>query len=380
MNKKQISVLCGGQSTEHEISILSARNVVKALDSNKYDVRVIYITRQGRWYLLDKKENFISDEPMRLIEQKRAQRLLLQPGEQGAPWALQAKPEVSILVDCVFPVLHGTLGEDGAPQGVLDMLNVPYVGSGVLGSAVCLAKHISKSLLRASDIPTVDWQLISFENQDAFSYVELAEQLGDILMVKPASLGSSVGISKVRDAMEFDKALEKAFLYENRVLVEQYIGGREIECSVLGNENPVASLPGEVVVAADHEFYSYEAKYLDPDAAKVITPANLPIETVQEIQNLSIRAYKVLECRGMARVDFFVTPEQEIYVNELNTIPGFTNISMYPKNWEASGVSYSELLDDLINLALAEDRRRQSFSKVRAESREVSGGEFSLES
>jgi len=248
-------------------------------------------------------------------------------------------------------------------QGFLDILNVPYVGAGVLGSALCMEKHIAKRLLRFANLPTADWLCIDSHSMDDFPYEVVSKELGEVVFVKPTKLGSSVGVSKVRNSQEFDTAMREAFQYDNHVIVEKCIVGREIECSVLGNDDPVASLPGEFILSKQHEFYSYEAKYLDPDAIEIITPADLREATVLRIQQLAVDAFKILQCAGMARVDFFVTEEQGVMINEVNTIPGFTDISMYPKNWEASGVSYSELLDDLIRLALAQHRQKASLSR-----------------
>lgn len=360
--KCHITVLCGGQSTEHEISVLSARNVVAALDRKKYAVSVIYITRQGRWYLLDDEKQIHKAKLQELIAKKSASAVMLMPGDPKHPWVLKNDMSCQIPVNCVLPMLHGMLGEDGTIQGLLDVLNVPYVGANVLGSALCMEKHIAKRLLRFASLPTADWIRIDQDAIDDFPYDVISKQLGELVFVKPTSLGSSIGISKVRNQQEFDTAVREAFRYDDQVIVEQGIIGREIECSVLGNDDPTASLPGEIV--SQHEFYSYEAKYLDPEGAEIITPADLPGVTVQRIQALAVEAFKVLQCNGMARVDFFVTEEQEVIINEVNTIPGFTNISLYPRNWEASGLSYSELLDDLIHLALARYRRKTALSQV----------------
>jgi len=360
--KYHISVLCGGQSTEHEISVLSASNVVAALDREKYAVSIIYITRQGSWYLLENEELIRTSELQQIITSKNAKALTIKPGDPKHPWVLEKDTNRRIRTDCVIPILHGTLGEDGTIQGLLEVLNVPYVGAGVIGSALCMEKHIAKRLLRFANLPTPDWLCINQNTRDDFPFDVVSKELGEIVFVKPVNLGSSIGISKVRNAKEFDTAIREAFQYDDQVIVEKCIIGREIECSVLGNGSPVASLPGELI--SQHEFYSYEAKYLDPEGAEIITPADLPEATVVRVQQLAIEAFKVLQCVGMARVDFFVTEEQGVIINEVNTIPGFTDISMYPKNWEASGLSYSELLDDLIRLALAQRDREESLSRI----------------
>lgn len=360
-NKINISVLCGGQSTEHEISILSARNVASALDKDKYHVSVIYITQEGAWYLLENIESFLQTEPSHLVQQDICEPITAVFGDTRHTWGSLRDLKRRYAVDCVFPVLHGTQGEDGTMQGLLEILNIAYVGSGVIGSAICMDKHTTKQLLCQSGLPTTNWVTLNksdFEEYpEEYSYSNISKQLGTTVFVKPATLGSSVGISKVRNENEYRMALDLAFRYDHRVMVESSVKGREIECSVLGNDDPVASLPGEVVTASTHEFYSYTAKYLDPDGARGIAPADLPNSVVVRIQELSIKTFKVLQCVGMARVDFFVDSE-EIIINEVNTIPGFTNISMYPKNWIATGISYSELLDDLIQLAMAHRQQK----------------------
>jgi len=369
VNKKNIVLLCGGQSTEHEISLLSARNVLNALDDNRYQPHVIYITRQGLWYVLDQAHDLLTVDPDLLVEERKAQLLLLMPGDPRAPFVIHAKPSLSVPVDCVFPVLHGTRGEDGAPQGLLDMLGLPYVGSDVIGSALCIEKHISKQLLERAGIATVPWRLLREHEQTSASYSQMAAQLGSDLVVKPTNLGSSVGVFKVHNEREFFRALSLAFRYSDKLLVEQYVEAREIECSVLGNDEPSVSLPGEIVVHSSGG-YSYEAKYCDANAAKVVSPADLTADIVHSLQQTALRAYQVLECQGMARVDFFLLANQQYYVNELNTIPGFTNISMYPKNWQVSGIQYSELLDHLIDLAISRWQRANSFSRVRIDHQE----------
>ena len=350
--KKSIVVLCGGQSAEHEISILSARNVVAALKLNQFDVSVIYLSQQGAWFLVD----FDKDD----VDAQEEKRVVLVPGNPKAPFVLAHNMSQSISVDCVIPMLHGTCGEDGSVQGLLDILNVPYVGSDVLGSTLCMQKHIAKRLLRFAGLPTTDWVRLDKNAMNQFDYHVISRELGTTFFIKPSALGSSVGISKVHNQQQYNAAVGNAFRYDNEVIAERFVDGREIECSVLGNDEPVASLPGELITT--HEFYSYEAKYLDSNSLKIITPADLPEATVCTIQDLAIEAFKVLQCHGMARVDFFVTEEQEIFINEVNTIPGFTSLSMYPKNWEASGLPFAELLASLIQLSIARYRHQSELS------------------
>lgn len=360
-NKLNLSILCGGQSAEHEISILSASNIVTALDKHKYNITIIYISRDGRWFLTDDIETFLAQGgPQHLVKIGRCDAIAISLGQKYHSWVSLNDSGKRYEVDCVFPVLHGTLGEDGAPQGLLEMMNIPYVGANVIGSALCMQKHMAKQLLRAAGLPVVDWQII--QRNERVSFDDIVAKLGHTLFIKPMSMGSSVGISKVRTEHEFQDALQHAFLYDNHVIIETYISGRELECSVLGNENPVASLPGEIITS--HDFYSYDAKYLDPNGAQIITPADLPDRIIETIQHYAIAAFQVLHCAGMARVDFFMQDEK-IIINELNTIPGFTDISMYLKNWEVSGLSQVQLLDNLIQLALQNYKQQHSLSTMR---------------
>jgi D-alanine-D-alanine ligase len=257
-------------------------------------------------------------------------------------------------VDVVFPVLHGPFGEDGTVQGLLKLANLPFVGAGVLGSAVGMDKDVMKRLLRDADIPIAKFMVFESATQNKISFSRVQRELGMPVFVKPANLGSSVGISKAARPREFTRAVQEAFRYDNKILVEENIAGREIECAVLGNENPSASVPGEIITG--HQFYSYEAKYIDDQGARLVIPAKLPSQVARRVQELSLRAFKILCCSGMARVDFFLRGRDEIFVNEINTIPGFTAISMYPKMWAASGLSYARLIDRLIQLALQEFR------------------------
>jgi D-alanine-D-alanine ligase len=264
----------------------------------------------------------------------------------------------------IFPVLHGPFGEDGTIQGLAKLANIPCVGPGILGSAVGMDKDVMKRLLRDAGIPNARFVTLSAMNHNRVSYDALKIKLGQTLFIKPANLGSSVGISKVRNEDEFIKAIKLAFDYDLKVIVEEEIRGREIECAILGNENPMASVPGEIIPKAD--FYSYEAKYLDEDGAALSIPAQLPEYLAKQIQDLALQTFRVLECQGMSRVDIFLTPDEKLYVNEINTIPGFTKISMYPKLWEYSGIPYSELVDRLIQLAI-EDHDKRNRLKVSME-------------
>jgi len=336
--KIRVGVIFGGRSGEHEVSLRSAESILKSIDRNKYDVVPIGITHEGRW--------LSSKNAIALLSAKEQIQSTLTDGQ---PITLPAEPMRSGIVDVVFPVLHGTYGEDGTIQGLLELANVPYVGAGVLGSAVGMDKDVMKRLLRDARLPVVEyWSLLKSE-LDSFVQANM-NALPYPVFVKPANLGSSVGISKAHSPEELPGALQTAAEYDRKIVIERGVDAREIELSVLGNDNPIASVPGEIIPS--REFYDYEAKYLDEDS-RLLIPAPLNDADVKEAQRLAMAAFKVLECSGMARVDLFLDRTTgKFYVNEINTLPGFTTISMYPKLWEASGIPYAELIDRLITLAL----------------------------
>lgn len=355
--KLSLLVICGGQSAEHEVSVISTRNVVAALDTAKYDIQVAYINKSGVWYLFESPKRFLTaEEPAALLGTSCAPKANLPLTGVGADTELTTKTN-NYKIDVVFPVMHGMHSEDGTLQGFLELANVPYVGPGVLGSAVCMDKEVSKKLLRAEQIATARWLTAYRHEIDQLNFDKIISELGLPLFVKPANTGSSVGISKVKSRDDFSPAIELALQYDHKILFEEFIAAREIECSVLGNEHPEASIPGEII--PHHEFYTYEAKYFDPNGASLAIPAELPEKIIQQIQTIAKKAFIALSCEGMARVDFFVTNDYKIYVNEINTIPGFTSTSMYPKLWEASGLSYEKLLDKLIQLAIERFNRNQ---------------------
>jgi D-alanine-D-alanine ligase len=354
----RVGVVFGGRSAEHEVSVASARNVLEALDRDLYEPVLIGIDRQGRWLLDDASQPLLDaagklpalsaggggaggTAPVREVA-------LVPRGRSNALVDLEAHRDLGTL-DVVFPVLHGPYGEDGSVQGLCRLAGIPCVGAGVLGSAVGMDKDVMKRLLRDAGIPTARFLVVG-RAEPAPSFAETAAALGVPLFVKPANLGSSVGVSKVRSAGAFAEALHLAFRYDTKAVVEEFIQGRELECSVLGNDDPVASVAGEVLPS--HEFYDYEAKYLDEHGAVLEIPARLESAKAEEVQVLAVRAFRVLCCNGMARVDLFLHPNGQLLVNEINTIPGFTRISMYPKLWEASGIPYRELVDRLIRLAI----------------------------
>jgi D-alanine-D-alanine ligase len=359
MRKKiRIAILFGGKSAEHEISLISARNIVEAMDKEKYEIVSIGIDKQGRWFF---------DEGQRLLGgggqaeaklTRRSRSTAVVPGAKESPM-IQISPRRALgKVDVAFPILHGPFGEDGTVQGLLKLADVPFVGAGVLGSAVGMDKDVMKRLLRDAEIPIAKFLAFEHAAQEEIHFANIKRVLGLPVFVKPANLGSSVGISKVTHRNQFTGAIREAFRYDNKILIEESIRGREIECSVLGNEHPIASLPGEIITR--HDFYSYDAKYIDEKGAQLVIPAELPESITKKIQEFAIRSFKVLCCEGMARMDFFLRNQREIFVNEINTIPGFTKISMYPKLWEASGITYADLIDRLIRLALERFRREKN--------------------
>lgn len=352
-NRIKVAVLCGGRSGEHEISLLSAKSIISAIDRNKYDITVIGIRKDGSWYRMDEKNFLLNpDDPANIALNTEGNEIFISPTPNTDHFRTS---NGSIKVDVVFPVLHGTYGEDGTVQGMLDMLSVPYVGANYLGSAAAMDKDMAKRLFREAGLVTSEYLVYNHE-LDSGNFVnisaEVEEKLSYPVFVKPANLGSSVGINKAKDRAELIDALNDAWLYDTKILVEKAVpNAREIECSLLGNTHVVASELGEII--PKHSFYSYEAKYLDPNGAKLIVGTEVEPKTKAEIQETAVKAFKALGCEGMARADFLVDRNTDkVYINELNTIPGFTKISMYPKLLEKSGIGYAELIDRLIQLAL----------------------------
>jgi D-alanine-D-alanine ligase len=366
--RKTIGLLFGGRSAEHEVSKLSAANVLRALDPDRYDIVPIGIGRDGRWLLCDS-GNGGGRGAQSLEIPDGAPQVTLLPGGAGETIVLNGSAASrSLRLDAVVPVLHGPNGEDGTVQGFLELANVPYVGSGVMGSAAGMDKDIAKRLLRDSGLPVVPFLTLTLRTR--IDYRSAADALGTPdLFVKPANMGSSVGVSRASSAEEFDKACERAFRYDRKVLVERSVtGAREIECSVLEDAaGEVRASPlGEIVPAGNHDFYSYDAKYIDADGALLRIPADLSPTQARRIQELAVETFKVLACEALARVDFFLDPKNDdgLFVNEVNTLPGFTAISMYPKLWEAGGLPQNELMEVLIGHAIARHERRNSLALV----------------
>jgi D-alanine-D-alanine ligase len=355
--KLKIAVLFGGRSSEHEVSLMSARSVLSVLDADKYEITQVGITREGRWYT--------STDAIVALENGKVdglEHVVLSPdpSEQGLYVLRNTQYTKLTDIDVVFPVMHGTYSEDGTMQGLLEMADVAYVGAGVVSSAVGMDKGIFKDVMIANNIPVVDTLVVLRREieQDMGTVIHKAEELSEYpLFTKPANLGSSVGVTKCNNRSDLQEGLIEAASYDRRVLVQHGVkNAREIEVSVLGNDDPQASVPGEVLPS--REFYSYESKYVDGTSGLVI-PAPLPPEISERVREMAIRAYKAIDCAGMARVDFFVEKDTNaIYLNEVNTIPGFTKISMYPKLWAASGLPYPKLVDRLIELALERKAER----------------------
>ena len=347
--RRKIGLLYGGRSGEHEISVRSARSVADVLDRGAYDLTLVGIDRGGRWHVTGTE----APPDAEGVEAGQGPEVIPAAGENGCRLLRADDGSEVAEIDVIFPVLHGPHGEDGTIQGYCDVIGVAYVGAGVLGSAIGMDKDVHKRLLRDAGIPIVPYEVVrSHEWANAREEIEeRIGRLGSTTFVKPANLGSSVGISKVGSVSELHDALALAFRFDHKAVVERAIDAREIECAVLGNNDPRASLPGEI--APGQDFYSYDDKYSTGSSAKLLVPAPLSASQTEKIQTLAVRAFRVLELRGMARVDFFLDrSSEEIYLNEPNTLPGFTSISMYPRMWEVSGLSFAALVSELIELAV----------------------------
>jgi D-alanine-D-alanine ligase len=396
MEKIRVGILFGGRSGEHEVSLLSAASVLNAIDKDKYEVVPIGITKDGRWLTAEHAENLLTGK---LVLESR--NLRAGDPETTSPAAVLARGEAVVVppepvhrhsgmvpfqtdaglmrrasdrainVDVIFPVLHGTFGEDGTIQGLLELADIPYVGAGVLGSAAGMDKDIMKSLFIAAGIPIVKHVTIlrgAYEKDPKKVQKLVESKLTYPVFVKPANLGSSVGISKAHNRKELGPAIEEAARFDRKIVIEQGVGGkkekaREIECSVLGNDEPVASVPGEIVPGK--EFYDYTAKYVD-EGSQLIIPAKLTKAETKKVQELAVKAFQAVDCSGLARVDFLMDPKTgKIFLNEINTMPGFTAISMYPKLWGASGLAYADLIDRLIQLGIErhEDKKKNQYTK-----------------
>lgn len=362
MKKIKVGLIFGGKSGEHEVSLAGARSIYGALDKNKYDIELIGIDKHGVWHLGDPKNCWIDFESIKTIKLNTDTPIITAVNKDGKVFLIDMESGKNIsAIDVFFLKTSGTFGEDGCLQGFLELLDVAYVGSGVLGSAVGMDKDVMKRLFRDAGISSARFYAPRKSDIDAKYINKVIRDLKFPIFVKPANLGSSVGVSKAGDKKELEDSIAKAFEYDTKIILEEYINGREIECSVLGNDKPIASRPGEIKLESG--FYSYEAKYLNEQLATPTPVADLPEKTIKKIQDTAIKVFKVLGCEGMGRVDFFLAKSGKLYVNEINTLPGFTSISMYPKMWEASGIPYSKLLDKLIELAIERKKEKDKLKR-----------------
>ncbi|TAE54342.1 MAG: D-alanine--D-alanine ligase [Bacteroidetes bacterium] len=354
-----VALLFGGQSPEHEVSIRSARNIYAAIDKSRYQVVLVGIDKAGRWFHLSESELL---NPELLVVNGRRQLGLIPGARRNQIVYLDGEghfPQIEV----VFPITHGPYGEDGTLQGILRHLSLPFVGPDVLGSAACMDKDVTKRLLREADLLVAPYLCFHYFEKEAIDYAGVVNQLGTPLFIKPANMGSSVGVRKVENKAEFDAAIAEAFRYDHKILIEEMILGREVECAVMGNAIPEATTVGEVVME-ETGFYDYESKYVSATAARTDIPAlGLDEEMLNKLMLVARQAYRTLGCEGLSRVDMFVCEDGKVYINEINTLPGFTQISMYPKLWAAADVSYPELLDRLIQFAIERGEREARLEK-----------------
>ncbi len=357
MRKIKVAVLFGGVSSEHEVSLHSGKNVIREIDKNRFEVIPIGVDKDGKWWLYRNEEYLLNKDSAKNIalDKNAGEQVVLLPQGERELYSVKRK-EVIEKIDVVFSLMHGILGEDGNTQGLLKLAGVPFVGSGVLGSSVGMDKDFTKRLLRDSGIAVS--KFITLYQNEKIEYEDAKIKLGLPMFIKPANQGSSVGVSKVRNKDEFYQAISNAFKYDNKILIEEFVDGREVECAVIGNEHLSASVVGEIIPS--HDFYSYEAKYVDDNGAKCVVPAVISEDITKKIQALSMMAFKIIGCNGLARVDFFLTKENKLIINEINTLPGFTKISMYPQLWQHTGKTYADLISELIQLALEKDSKDKS--------------------
>ncbi len=351
MTKIKVAILYGGRSVEHGVSINSARNIAEYLDKDKFEPILIGISTVGVWHL--------TASVNKHIEEGEKLSLQLNPNSPGFTTAKGAVHKA----DVVFPVLHGTDGEDGSIQGLLQAMSIPLVGTGVLGSSMSMNKLVSKKILQEAGLPVAKFLAYYFEQADQINFQKISATLGLPFMIKSASLGSSVGVSKVNNEADLRKAVEEAFKYDDCLLAEEYIKGREIECAILGNSPPQASMPGEIIISSKYEFYTFDAKYVDGEAVKIDVPAKLDKDIAETIRQHSLKAYQALKCEDFSRVDLFLKADGKVYVNEINTIPGFTNSSMFPMMWKERGISFTDLITQLIMLSLERTKRSARIEK-----------------
>lgn len=354
MNRKiRVAILFGGRSVEHDISLRSASNIIQNIDRERFEPVLIGIDKKGGWHVNVKPGDPLEGNDLALILKEGSEKFI----------NLSTNETIKD-IDIVFPVLHGTDGEDGSIQGMLKAANIPFVGCGVMSAAVSMDKEMTKKLLKEAGIPVCKYIVYNFYEKDKIDYNKVVSELGLPLIVKPASLGSSVGVSKVKSKEELEAAVNDTFQYDNKIVFEEFIKGRELECAIMGNQEPISSLPGEIVVNKNYDFYSFDAKYMDATAAELVMPAKTDVPTRDKIMDLCRKSYIALGCEDLSRVDLFLTEKGEVFINEINTLPGFTNSSMFPKLWELNGISYKELLTKLIEMAL---QKYEYASRVKTE-------------
>ncbi len=337
--KKKVVILYGGRSVEHGVSINSAKNIYEFIDKDKFEAIAVGISKNGKW--------FLTKGVSKNIEEGKALSILL---DAQKPGFVIAGNEERFNVDIILPVLHGTDGEDGSIQGMIKALDLPMVGTGVLGSSLSMNKIVAKRVLESAKLPVAKYMTYHFTERETIKFADIKKKLGTPFMVKAANLGSSVGVHKVKKPADLIKALEDAFKYDDEIIVEEFIKAREVECAILGNNPPQASMPGEIVISKKYEFYTFDAKYVDPEAVRIEVPAKLSKAVAEKIRTLSVKAFQALRCEDFARVDLFLAGNK-VYVNEINTIPGFTNSSMYPMMWKERGIGFSELITTLLTIA-----------------------------
>ncbi|WP_017473506.1 D-alanine--D-alanine ligase [Amphibacillus jilinensis] len=363
MKKITVGIVFGGKSAEHEVSLQSAKNIVEAIDQEKYNVVLLGVDKKGKWHLNHQDSYLLNaTDPKAIALHHSNQHVAVIPGESAAQVINVTTNQPLAQLDVIFPVVHGTLGEDGSLQGLLRILNLPFVGVDLLGSAVSMDKDFAKRILSGAGLSVAKGLVYKEHQQSEIDFNEIKNKLGLPVFIKPVNQGSSVGVTKANTKAEFDLGINEAFLYDDKILIEEAIVGREIECAVLGNQKPIASLPGEVL--PQDGFYSYESKYINETGAILSAPAQLSDQQTEKVREEALRVFKALDCEGMARVDFFMKEDDQLIVNEVNTIPGFTKISMYPKLWGITGIDYPALIDRLIELAFERHRRKQQLKSA----------------